>query len=417
MQAVTIMRHFLFKMICCLTIAGASSVVAQEQPLSALARVITDKSEIKDRILGGVDINLALTQAVPFRIFTLTEPNRVILDFREVVWSSDEAKRVETSEIVDGLRFGVYQPGWTRLVLPILEPMNLRKAEMRINSETGAAKLWVRLSSVDQAEFEAEIAQSEPAEWALPNVTFDKKPRQRQTGVRPIVVAIDPGHGGEDPGAVISGNQEKDLVFLFGQELREELNKSERFEAFLTRDTDVFMSLTGRISQARQGRADVLISLHADALSNGKASGITVYTLSSKASNEAAEQLATQLDRADLLAGIDLVEQDETVASVLMDLARVETAARSNTLARDVVLGIEEATQKSRKRPHLSAGFTVLKAPDIPSILIELGFLTNKRDLGNLRNAKWRQSVYQGISSGLATWSLEDAAQGRLLRK
>ena len=179
----------------------------------------------------------------------------------------------------------------------------------------------------------------------------------------------------------------------------------------------MFTSLTGRISHARQGQADVLISLHADALEEGSASGITVYTLSNKASDEAAEQLASQLDRADLLAGVDLSEQDEVVTSVLMDLARLETNARSNDLAGQIVSGIAQATQRSRSRPQLSAAFTVLKAPDIPSVLIELGFLTNKRDLRNLLNPEWRRNVQKGILQGLGVWGINDAAQARLLRK
>ena len=391
--------------------------VAQAQELRALSSVDTENSRISDRMFGGISIELSLSQAIPCRIFTRSSPNRVIMDFRELAWSSAEAMRIVESEIVNDLRFGVFQPGWTRLVLPISEPLLVQKAYIELEGITGTAHLLVQLGRTNQEAFDIASVVQPDKEWAIEAVEFDAQPRERQKGDRPIVVAIDPGHGGLDPGAVVSGYKEKDLVLIFATELREALAKTGRFDAFLTREGDHFTSLTGRISQARKGRADVLISLHADALSEGSASGITVYTLSNKASDEAAEQLATQLDRADLLAGVDLSEQDEAVTSVLMDLARIETNARSFDLARDVVAGIAAATQRSRSRPQLAAAFTVLKAPDISSILIELGFLTSKRDLRNLLDEKWRQTVQQGILLGLANWSVEDAAQARLLRK
>jgi N-acetylmuramoyl-L-alanine amidase len=390
---------------------------AQAQELRALSNVDTENSRIFDRMFGGISIELSLSQAIPFRIFTRSSPNRVIMDFRELEWSSAEAIDIVETEIVNNLRFGVFQSGWTRLVLPISEPLLVQEAHIEIEDVAGTARLSVQLGRTSQEKFDAASVAQPDKEWLIEPVTFDAPPRERQKGDRPVVIAIDPGHGGLDPGAVVSGFKEKDLVLVFAKELREALDKTGQYNAFLTREGDDFTSLTGRISRARKGRADVLISLHADALSEGSASGITVYTLSNKASNEAAEQLATQLDRADLLAGVDLSEQDEAVTSVLMDLARIETNARSIDLAGDIVEGIAQATQRSRSRPQLAAAFTVLKAPDIPSILVELGFLTNKSDLRNLLNEQWRHTVQQGILHGLANWSVEDAAQARLLRK
>ena len=391
--------------------------VAQAQDLRAISNVDTQNSRIFDRIFGGISIELSLSQAIPFRIFTRSAPNRIIMDFRELAWSSAEATEIVDTDIVGDLRFGVFQPGWTRLVLPISEPLVVQKTHLGLEGVTGTAQLSVQLGRASQQEFDIASGTQPDKDWTIESVSFDAKPRERQKGDRPIVVAIDPGHGGLDPGAVVQGYKEKELVLVFARELREALAKTGQYQAFLTRDSDVFTSLTGRISHARQGQADVLISLHADALEEGSASGITVYTLSNKASDEAAEQLASQLDRADLLAGVDLSEQDEVVTSVLMDLARLETNARSNDLAGQIVSGIAQATQRSRSRPQLSAAFTVLKAPDIPSVLVELGFLTNKRDLRNLLNPEWRRNVQKGILQGLGVWGINDAAQARLLRK
>jgi len=390
---------------------------AQNQELRALSRVNSAQSAITDRLFGGVNVELALTQAIPFRVFTLSNPNRMILDFRELEWSTAEAEAIDQSDKVSDLRFGVFQPGWTRLVMPISEPLLIKNAEMQVDQSQGSATLSVQLSTTNQARFDAQSTKRPDEGWENPAVEFQASPKQRQTGDRPIVIAIDPGHGGLDPGAVVGKYSEKDLVLIFAKELQELLTKTGRYDAFLTRTDDSFLSLTGRISGARKGGADVLISLHADALAQGTASGITIYTLSDKASDQAAKQLAAQLDRSDLLSGVDLTEQDQEITSVLMDLARVETKARSNDLAGRLVAGIAKATQRSRTRPQLSASFTVLKAPDIPSVLIELGFLTNKADLRNLLNAQWRAVVQQGILNGLSDWAVQDAAQARLLRK
>lgn len=409
------MNAFIGKIFVIFCMLCASGVQAQE--LRALSSVDTENSRIFDRIFGGINIELSLSQGIPFRIFTKSAPNRIIMDFRELEWNSAQASSIVDTEIVGDLRFGVFQPGWTRLVLPISEPLVVNQAKLELDAETGKAQLSVKLGRTDQQAFDAAAGVQPDKEWAITPVEFDVTPRERQKGDRPIVVAIDPGHGGLDPGAVVGKYQEKELVLIFARELRENLAKTGRYDAFLTREQDVFMSLTGRISHARKGNADLLISLHADALAEGSASGITVYTLSDKASNEAAEQLATQLDRSDLLSGVDLTDQDEAVTSVLMDLARLETNARSTSLAGELVTGIATATQRSRSRPQLAAAFTVLKAPDIPSVLIELGFLTNKRDLRNLLNPEWRRYVQQGILQGLNVWGVDDAAQARLLRK
>ncbi|MBV1903264.1 MAG: N-acetylmuramoyl-L-alanine amidase, partial [Marinosulfonomonas sp.] len=184
----------------------------------------------------------------------------------------------------------------------------------------------------------------------------------------------------------------------------------------LTRDGDVFVPLEMRVSIARQAGADVFISLHADALVAGRASGATIYTLSEQASDLASQKLAERHNRADLLAGIDLSSQDDVIVGVLMDMARTETAHRSDRLADALVDGLTQ-TVTTHKRPRLSAGFSVLKAPDIPSVLVELGFLSSPRDRKNLSDPKWRLRAATGIKNALINWAREDAAQALLLRK
>lgn len=185
----------------------------------------------------------------------------------------------------------------------------------------------------------------------------------------------------------------------------------------LTRDQDVFVPLETRVSIARQVGADVFISLHADSLAEGRASGATVYTLSEDAQDTASHKLSERHARDDLLAGLDLSDQDDQVAQVLMSLARTETQPRADRLADAIVEGLGEATGNLHKRPRLSAGFSVLKAPDIPSVLIEMGYLSDDTDRSRLLDPAWRVVAANGIADAVQHWLAEDAAHRQLVRQ
>ena len=382
---------------------------ALSQELSALSRVDTENSVIKDRLFGGARARLALSQPVPFILNAENEPNRIFVDFQGLTWSSADAEQIEESELVTNVAFGLIRPGWTRLVLELSEPLRAEEAEMAVNSADGSAIFNLRLRSVSQEEFDLDIREAPQENATTALAAVDPK--------GPLRVILDPGHGGVDPGAVVQKTQEKDLMLMFARELQAHLNKTALYEVKLTRDMDEFVSLSGRIGRARDVEADVFISLHADALAEGVASGITVYTLSERASDDAAAQLAREMDRTDLLHGLDLTDQDDQIASILYDLARRDTQVRSEALADHVVTEMGRSLLKSRMRPRLSAAFTVLKAPDMPSILVEIGFITNPRDLANLQNPNWRKQVIVGFEAALKTWEIEDAARAKLLRK
>ncbi|MEM7439335.1 MAG: N-acetylmuramoyl-L-alanine amidase [Pseudomonadota bacterium] len=391
-------------------------VAAQEDGLQALARVDQSRSSLSD---DGTEVvlQLGLSQPVPYRVFVLADPNRVVIDFREVDWSGFDGPAMGDSAQISGLRYGIFRPGWSRLVLELKEPMKTRSVELIPNRTRGTADLSLRLEPTTQTAFRAAAKAHQDDAWALPKATEIGQAKPRQLGDRPLVVVLDPGHGGIDGGAERGGYQEKELVLQFAKELQEALIRSGRYKVELTRTDDVFLSLPARVTRARQLNADVFISIHADALSEGTASGTTVYTISPKASSAMAEELAESHDRSDLLAGVDLSQQDDQIAAILMDMARLETDQRSDLLAEMLVDGIADAIGRIRKRPHLSAGFTVLKAPDIPSVLVELGFMSNRQDLSNLLTPGWRDQVIAGITDALDRWTIEDAAQARLLRK
>lgn len=389
----------------------------QAQDLRALARIDTEQSSIADLSYREMEVKLQLSQPIPYRIFLLTEPNRIVFDFKEVDWNGFSAEKTLMTEKVTELRFGAYQAGWSRMVIQLSEPMLLDEVEMRTDLEKGDAVLLAKFKLTSPDEFADHVGPRENAGWDLPSPIDVIAPKERQLGDRPLIVVLDPGHGGIDSGARQKGALEKDLVLIFAKELKENLILTGRYKTYLTRNEDEFVSLPGRISRARALGADLFISLHADALESGWATGTTVYSLSDEASNEASAFLAKNQDHADLLAGVDLSQQSDMVATVLMDMARVETKSRSDLLADMVVSGVAQSIGRLRKRPHLYAGFSVLKAPDIPSILVELGFMSNERDLNNLQNISWRQQVIEGIILALDTWSVEDAAQAQLLRQ
>ncbi|MBK1635040.1 N-acetylmuramoyl-L-alanine amidase [Rhodovulum adriaticum] len=397
-----------------LSLALALPVAAQD--LSALARPDIGASAIADGADGGVRVQLSLSQPVPYRVFTLADPPRLVADFREVDWAGTDPAALIRTERVQGARAGVVRPGWSRLVLDLAGPLGLDSAEMRPDPVTGRALLRLALRPAAPEAFAAQSRPPQSALWGLPDPETLPPPRRRPDGTRPLRVVLDPGHGGIDPGAERDGVRESTLVLRFARELREALRRA-GFEVVLTRDADIFVPLETRIDIARRAQADVFVSIHADALADGHASGATVYTLSETASDKASALLAERHDRDALLAGVDLSEQDDVIATVLMDLARTETAPRSDRLAAAVVAGLKAHAGHLYKRPQLSAGFSVLKSPDIPSILVELGFLSSKSDRERLVSPQWRAKAVAGLVAGLSAWAAEDAALAGLLRR
>jgi N-acetylmuramoyl-L-alanine amidase len=225
-----------------------------------------------------------------------------------------------------------------------------------------------------------------------------------------LVVVLDPGHGGLDPGAEHEGGTEAALMLTFARELKEVLVRDGRFAVVLTRDEDVFVPLETRTSIARDADADIFLSLHADALAEGEATGATLYTLDETATDAASAALAERHNRDDLLAGIDLSDQDDLVAEVLMDMARTETMPRTDRLAEAIVGAIRAAEIRMHRNPRQMGGFSVLKSPDIPSVLLELGFLSSARDYSRLVDPAWRGKMAEAIRVALVDWAKGETA-------
>ncbi|MCF8486744.1 MAG: N-acetylmuramoyl-L-alanine amidase [Rhodobacteraceae bacterium] len=382
--------------------------LAVAQELSALAKLVPAQSRIEDRA-DGVTIDLAITQPVPWRVRVMDDPPRLVLDTREVDWTGLSSIALESGAI-EAARAGVFRQGWSRLVLALNGPYLVEMAEMSTDQNLPRVRLTLRPAS--QEAFSAAAALPEPPQWALPAVSDLPKPVGRGTG--PIVVVLDPGHGGIDPGAERDGHKEADLMLTFAREMKEVLLRDGRFLVVLTRDDDVFVPLETRISIARAAGAHVFLSLHADALAEGEAVGATLYTLDDEATDEAAQALAERHDRDDLLSGVDLTAQDDLVATILIDMARTETEPRVLRLAAALEGAIKGAGLKMHRRPHQTGGFSVLKSPDIPSALLELGFLSSARDMARLTDADWRAKMAAALRDGLGSWADEDASLAAL---
>ncbi|WP_300549399.1 N-acetylmuramoyl-L-alanine amidase [Roseovarius sp.] len=395
----------------------APALAAQERGFSALARVDAEKSVVRDTRLG-LELHLSLSQGVPYRVFTLDDPARLVLDFREIDWQGLSGAEFTRAERATGVRVGQIRPGWSRMVIDLAGPHVLDSAGLAVERVTGAGDLHVVLGAPDAEAFAAQAGTPDLPGWDLPDPEGALvAPRRRVPGEGPLFVVLDPGHGGIDPGAQVGGVTEKDLMLQFALELKEVLLRDGRFDVVLTRDADEFVPLERRVALAHQGRADVFLSLHADALSGARAHGASVYTLSDSASDEASAALAERHNRADILAGVDLSGKDDVVADVLIDLARQETQPRAERLAKAVLATFKAQDLPLLSRPGRHAGFSVLKAPDIPSVLLELGFLSSPRDLENLRDAAWRARMAGALRDAMLVWRREDGARAGLVRQ
>jgi N-acetylmuramoyl-L-alanine amidase len=396
-------RAFVVTLVRSLALWMTLMLPAAAEGLSALARLDGEASGLR-RTGKVVELTFVISQPVPWRVRFLDGPPRLILDTREVDWTGIE--RLDTPSPMVELRAGAFRAGWSRLVIELDAPQVLIASEMQTGE--GRTRIRLQLEPTDAERFAVEAARPDLPDWTAPEPAELMPPLPEGGG--PLVVVLDPGHGGIDPGAEHDGETEADLMLTFARELKEVLLRDGRFSVILTRDEDVFVPLETRTSIARTAEADLFLSLHADALAEGEAQGATIYTLSEEATDAATAALAERHDRDDLLAGIDLSDQDDVVAKVLMDMARTETAPRTDRLADAIVGAIKAAELRMHRRPRQEGGFSVLKTPDIPSVLLELGFLSSESDARRLTDPKWRARMAEAIRVALGTWDAEETA-------
>jgi N-acetylmuramoyl-L-alanine amidase len=347
-------------------------------------------------------VSLKFDHPVNLKIVHLDNPARIVIDLPETNFSALD-KGARLPELITDIRYGLMSPGLSRIVLALSMP-----ALAVGSSETSASETHqITFSIVDQRVFSeraaADSAALNTAQTAKTDASVDVAAQQAQGA---FTVIIDPGHGGIDSGAEGKlGTREKDITLAFGQAIRDALKASPDVRVIMTRDTDVFVGLHERVKIARQNNAELFLSVHGDSIKLGDVRGATIYTLSDSASDAISSALASQENLADSIAGLPPMQPDPDMNSILVDLLKQETATFSRQLATEIVVHLQENAVELINNPLRAAGFSVLTAPDVPSLLLEMGYLSNHEDELLLRDPSWRARTAAIIAKAIETYA------------
>jgi len=325
-----------------------------------------------------------LSAGFEHRLFTLADPYRIVIDLKDT--RKSDAIEVDTvsTNLVSGLRSASKNNGRLRVVLDLQAKVRPRSFELRPDGKSGH-RLVVDLHATNLSPTPVKTNQ-----------------RERKKAKKQFVIALDPGHGGRDPGAIGKrGTREKDIALAVARKMKTLINRTSGYRAVLTRDADRYVTLRNRVKKARQAEADIFISLHADSFHKSHVKGASVYALSLRgASSEAARWIAKKENSSDLIGGISLDDKDDLIASVLLDLSQTATIQDSLELGSDVLSHLGKVSKLNNRKVQ-QAGFAVLKAPDMPSILIETAFLSNPSEEKKLRSSKHQQKLAKAVFSGI----------------
>lgn len=387
--------------------AAAEKPAEASLPIASDVRIAGDEKQTR--------FILDLDRKISLRAFTLADPYRVVIDMPQVAFHLDPGAGTVARGLIKAFRYGMVMPGGSRMVFDLSKPVKIKSATALDPANGQPARMVIELEAVDRTTFVQGLAVENRPELR-PAITGSVTPAPVATAVvasavpaaatdsRPVVV-IDPGHGGVDNGTQAGGENEKSIVLGFGLALRDRLDKLGKYRVVMTRADDTFIALDDRVKMARKEGAALFVSIHADALPKGEgdAQGATVYTLSDKASDAEAQRLADLENKADAIGGVNLTEEPTDVADILIDLAQRETRTFSGRFAR-LVVGEMKVTTRMHKHPLKSAGFRVLKAPDVPSVLIELGYVSNKDDLQSLMSENWRSKTVGAVAKSIDSY-------------
>ncbi len=349
--------------------------------------------------VGSARIVMDADSQFDYKVFLLNEPRRLVVDTQNAEASSKLQQSVAANDFVSSVRLGTAGAGGVRVVFDLLRPVTVKKVFMLQPQSKFSWRFVIDLEPASEREFAAkvgndsaisndsygqnrQIAKASSASKAMPAKKSAKK-----------IIVLDPGHGGVDPGAIgISGVYEKNITLAMARELKEELDKRGKYTVYLTRNRDIFIPLRDRVKISRRHDADLFLSIHADSAANKKATGLSVYTLSEKASDKEAAALAEKENKADIVAGLNFAEHSKEVSDVLLNLAQRETLNRSSEFATFMVQEMRKSTH-TLDNTHRFAGFAVLKAPDVPSVLMELGYLSNRAEEKQLQQKSYRKKL------------------------
>lgn len=373
----------------------AAGALAEGAPVATDGRVVGDDSRTR--------FVLDLSGEVDLSAFTLAEPYRVVIDLPEIDFRLPSGTGATGRGLVSDWRYGQFAAGRSRIVLDVTVPVKIDKAFVLPAVENQPARLVLDLLKTTTAAFEEDLRKSQLARDSA-NEPVQKAdqlpPPDRSKREKPLIV-IDAGHGGVDSGTISSsGVLEKDIVLAFAKKLQEHLEQTGKVAVLLTRTDDTFLPLGARVQFGRDHAADLFLSIHADSEHEGSVRGATVYTLSDKASDQEAAALAAKENASDLIAGLDLQKEADGVTDILVDLTRRETRNFSASFANGLVGDLASATRMI-KNPRRSAGFQVLRAHDVPSVLVEIGYLSNDQDEKLLTSDEWRSRVADAVTQAV----------------
>jgi N-acetylmuramoyl-L-alanine amidase len=345
-----------------------------------------------------------LSDPVQMRVFTLANPDRVVIDMPTVQWHLDGPPRPSGNGTVKSYRYGEFRSGNSRFVIDLNKPVSVSDPLVLPPSGGYGYRVVIDLFPVSPDLFEhhagwpADLKAREAAAEQLATLPPAALPPAQEKRV----IVIDAGHGGIDTGTSgVNGLQEKDLVLDEALRVGRELVKHPNYTVHLTRDNDTYIPLTERVAIARSWHADLFISLHADSNPDSGVNGLSIYTLSEKGSDKEAAALARKENESDVIAGVDLGGGNSAVKPILIDLAQRDTMNRSARFATGAVNQLTGATDILARQPHRAAAFVVLKAPDVPAVLIELGYLSNQSDADQMNSVHWRNGVAKAIAGAV----------------
>jgi len=391
-----------------------SPVAASGFPIASDARLAGDAKQTR--------FVLDLDKTIQFRAFTLADPYRVVVDTPQVNFKLPAGTGAAGRGLIKAFRYGLVMPGGSRIVFDLTGPAKIANSYVLDAANGQPPRLVLEFVEVDRTTFVQSLAPASRPELrpavaeapatteALPNAEAGKSVTgsEPKLGIKPVsadsrpLIVIDPGHGGLDNGTQSGGESEKNLVLNFGLALRDRIEKSGKYRVVMTRTDDTFIPLDDRVKVARTQSAALFVSIHADYLPHreGDVQGATIYTVSDRASDAEAERLAEMENKADAIGGVNLTDEPTDVADILIDLAQRETRTFSNRFARLLAGEMKNAT-RMYKHPLKSAGFRVLKAPDVPSVLVELGYVSNKGDLEHLVSESWRSRTVGSMAQAI----------------
>ena len=384
-----------------LLVAAASAAERPTPPANPAANSLPVATDAR---LGGDESQtrfvMDFSRKIDFHAFTLADPYRVVIDIPQVVFQLPPKAGESGRGLIKAFRFGLVMQGGSRVVFDLAKPARVEKAFVVDAADGAPARMVLDLQPTDRESFLRKVAlDSKSVRADLPRADG---PNAKSSDPRPLVV-LDPGHGGIDTGTKgPSGEEEKDIVLNFAQRVRDRIEKTGKYRVLMTRTDDTFIPLADRVRIARDAGAALFVSIHADSLPHGEgdAQGASVYTLSETATDSEAAKLAEKENRADVIAGVDLKAEPDDVAGILIDLAERETKSFSVQFAHKLV-GEMKGVARLHKTPLKSAGFRVLRAPDVPSVLVELGYVSNRQDLQLLLSDSWRNRTANSIAQAI----------------